>query len=73
MSRCSRAAAAVAAAGCLLTVSACGIAHDAAPRVIDTDNVPVSCCNPTTAPPTTLGADVPQKEALIYLVDERER
>jgi hypothetical protein len=57
----------------MLTVSACGITHDAAPRVIDTDNVPVELLLPTTAPPTTLGADVPQKEALMYLVDERER
>jgi len=56
-----------------LTVSACGIAHDASPRVIDTDNVPVELLQPTTAPPTTLGADVPQKDALVYLVNERNR
>jgi hypothetical protein len=41
--------------------------------VIDTDNVPVELLQPTTAPPTTLGDDVPQKDALVYLVNERNR
>lgn len=73
MSRWSRLAALAAVAVSVLAVSACGIAHDAAPRVLDTDNVPVELLQPTTAPPTTLGADVPQKDALVYLVDERAR
>jgi Sporulation and spore germination len=73
VSRGLRVAALAVAAACVLSLSACGIAHDAAPRTIDTDNVPVELLQPRTAPATTLGADVPQKEALVYLVDERQR
>jgi hypothetical protein len=62
--------------GALLAVAAlagCGIARDGEPRAIDKESVPVDLLLPTTAPPTTLGRDVPQKEASMFLVDERER
>jgi hypothetical protein len=66
-------AAGVGVAVLLAAVAGCGIARDGEPRAIDKENVPVDLLLPTTAPPTTLGRDVPQKEASMFLVDELER
>lgn len=64
------AAVAVAASSVL---AGCGIARDAKPRAIDKSSVPYDLLSPTTAPSTTLAPDVPTQDAIVYLIDERNR
>jgi spore germination protein GerM len=64
-----RALAALAAAALV----SCGIARDAKPRAIDKSSVPYDLLSPTTGPSTTLAQDVPTQDAIVYLIDERNR
>jgi hypothetical protein len=61
------------AAVAAVTLASCGIARDAKPRAIEKSSVPFDLLSPTTAPSTTLGPDVPTQDAIIYLIDERNR
>lgn len=55
---------AVGVAGCGLSVSAEG-----SPREIDDGEVGFELLSPTTAPPTTLGSEIPTTDALLYFAD----
>jgi hypothetical protein len=54
-------------------VAGCAIPNDPQPRRIDPGAVPYDLLNPTTAPPTTLGRNVPVDESIIFLAQEADR
>ena len=60
-------------ASVLALAAGCAISNDPEPRRIDAADVPYDLLNPTTAPPATLGANVPREETFIYLALEQER
>lgn len=47
----------------------CGFPEEEEPRLLNADEVGFDLLSPTTAPPTTLGDDIAQTDAILYLVD----
>jgi hypothetical protein len=68
-SRARRWVAAALVFGLAAAATGCGLSAEDSPREIGDDEVGFDLLSPTTAPPTTLGDEIPTSQALLYFAD----